>query len=70
MTDEYRVLFDFYTLVRNKPKGYQFIQEDKHRTINVFSTAEEAFSSAEESEEVNDREVERVRILRPVKKEV
>ena len=40
MADEYRLLFDFYTLVRNKRERYLFIQEDKFKTIDVYSTVE------------------------------
>jgi hypothetical protein len=69
MAEEYKALFDFYTLVRNKREGYQFIQEDQFRTIDVYSTVEEAFAALEESQEVYDLEVARVQILRPVKKE-
>jgi len=54
----------FYALVRDTREGYQFIQDDSYGTVDAFSTADEAFSAAEESEDPNDIVVAKVQIIK------
>jgi len=64
MAEDTQVTFDFYALVRDTREGYQFIQDDSYGTVDAFSTADEAFSAAEESEDPNDIVVAKVQIIK------
>jgi hypothetical protein len=59
-----QVTFDFYALVRDTRSGYQFIQDDSYRTVDAFASAEEAFASADESEDPNDIVVAKIQIIK------
>lgn len=64
MKEKTIVTNDFYTLVRDTRGGFQFIQDDSYGSVDTYSTEEEAFSAAEESEDPSDIVVARVQILK------